>query len=141
MSLRSSLHPLTRSTGSQAGASNHLPLRFRFAQLNSLFSLENSLLFKIFSLLIRVGNCPKSHCGTATFDSNRASRGPKIAKFPVKSLLYNREFPWRQVRSALRRQRGSLVFRELTSDDRRKARKWRAFTIQREVSRLRFSTD
>jgi hypothetical protein len=34
-------------------------LRFRFAQLNSLFSLENSVFFKIFSMLIRVGNCPK----------------------------------------------------------------------------------
>lgn len=34
------------------------------ARQTSLLSLENSLFFEIFSLLICAGNCVKSHCST-----------------------------------------------------------------------------
>ena len=37
-----------------------------FGRSYSLLLLENSLFFEIFSLLIGVGNCPKSSCSTAT---------------------------------------------------------------------------
>jgi hypothetical protein len=50
----------------------------------------------------------ESHCGTVTSGSNRASRGGKIAKFPVKFPV-GREFARRRVRSALRRQGETLV--------------------------------
>jgi hypothetical protein len=49
----------------------------------SLFLPEISLLPKIFSLLICVGNLPKSGCGTGVFRTEIASRIPKTAKFPV----------------------------------------------------------
>ena len=49
----------------------------------SLFLPEISLLPKIFSLLICVGNLPRSGCGTGGFRTDFASKSPKIAKFPV----------------------------------------------------------
>jgi hypothetical protein len=45
--------------------------------------IKTSLFFKIFSLLICVGNLPRSDCGTGAFRTEIASRSPKIAKFPV----------------------------------------------------------
>jgi hypothetical protein len=51
----------------------------------------------------------------------------KNAKFPVKFPV-SREFAWRRVRSALRRQPGSPALRESAPDTCRKARQWWAFT-------------
>src|SRR5471030_2024449 len=70
---------------------------------NSLFPLENSLFLEIFSLLSRIGNCPKSHCVAANSCSEIVFRSHGIADFPVKFPV-SREFAWRRVRSALRRQ-------------------------------------
>src|SRR5258705_12389310 len=50
----------------------------------SLFLPENSLFFKIFSLLICVGNCSRSGCSTAVSCYEIDSQSPRIAKFPVK---------------------------------------------------------
>src|ERR1700692_3876846 len=77
---------------------------------------KNSLLLEIFSLLFCVGNFVKSRGATAVSCSEIASQSLKIAKFPVKFPV-NREFAWRQVRSALRRQPGSVRFREFPSLD------------------------
>ena len=44
---------------------------------------EISLLPKIISLLIFVGNLLRSGCGTGAFCSEIASKSPEIAKFPV----------------------------------------------------------
>jgi hypothetical protein len=49
----------------------------------SLFLPEISLLSKIFSLLICVGNLPKSGCSTGVFRTDITSKIPKIVKFPV----------------------------------------------------------
>ena len=65
-------------------------------------------------------------CSTAASCYGIASQSPKNAKFPVKFPV-SREFAWRRVRSALRRQPGSLALGENVSDTRRKARQWRAF--------------
>jgi len=48
-----------------------------------------------------------------------------------------REFTWRPVRSALRRQPASPALRETTPISWRNARQWRAFADWRPVSRLR----
>jgi hypothetical protein len=79
---------------------------YNFCDSNSLLPLTNSLLFEIFSLLICIGNCAKSRCGTAVSCSNIVSGSPGIAKFPVKFPV-SREFAWRRVRLALRRQPSS----------------------------------
>jgi hypothetical protein len=44
---------------------------------------EISLLPKIISLLIFVGNLPANRCGTGAFRTVIASKSPEIAKFPV----------------------------------------------------------
>jgi hypothetical protein len=49
----------------------------------SLFLPEFSLLPKIISLLIRVGNLLRNGCGTGVFRSEMASKSVEIAKFPV----------------------------------------------------------
>jgi hypothetical protein len=71
--------------------------------LNSLIPAKNSLFLEIFSLLICVGNCAKSDCGAAVSCYEIGPGSPEIAKFPVKFPV-SREFAWRRVRSALRRQ-------------------------------------
>ena len=73
---------------------------------NFLIPLKNSLILKIFSLIICVGNCSGSGCGAAVSWSSIVSLSPRIAKFPVK-FPDTREFAGRLVRSALRRQPGS----------------------------------
>ena len=93
---------------------------------NSLFPPENSLFLEIFSLLIRIGNCPKSHCVAADFCSEIVFRSDGIAHFPVKFPV-SREFAWRRARSALRRQPGSWTLRDNDPNARRNARQWRAF--------------
>jgi hypothetical protein len=79
---------------------------YLFGLLNSLIPAKNSLFFEIFSLLICVGNCAKSDCGAAVSCYEIGLGSPEIAKFPVKFPV-SREFAWRRVRSALRRQPGS----------------------------------
>jgi hypothetical protein len=49
----------------------------------SLFLPKTSLLSKIISLLIFVGNLPRSGCGTGVFRSEIASKSVEITKFPV----------------------------------------------------------
>jgi hypothetical protein len=70
---------------------------------NSLIQLTSSLFFEKFSLLICLGNCAKSHCSAVVSSYEIGSLSLKIVKFPVKFPV-SREFAWRQVRSALRRQ-------------------------------------
>src|ERR1700722_8273713 len=60
------------------------------------------------------------------------------AKFPVK-FPDSREFVWRRVRSALRRQPASPGLRENAPDSSRKARQQRAFAIRGPVSVLSIS--
>jgi hypothetical protein len=69
----------------------------------SLLRLRNSLFGRIISLLIFVGNCPKSGCSTAVSYYDSGLWVAEISKFPVKFPV-SREFPWRRVRSPLRRQ-------------------------------------
>ena len=64
---------------------------------------KNSLFVEKISLLVRVGNYAKSRCGAAGSRYEIGSWSPEIAKFPVKFPV-SREFAWRPVRSALRRQ-------------------------------------
>jgi hypothetical protein len=64
-----------------------------------------------------------------------ASQSPKTQKFPVKFPV-SREFPWRQVRLALRRQPGSQSTGDCTRAYRRKARQLRAFADWCAVSKL-----
>jgi hypothetical protein len=75
---------------------------------NSLIPFKNSLFLKIFSLLICVGNFTRSRCGAAVSCYEIGPGSLEIAKFPVKFPV-SREFARRRVRSALRRQGGSLV--------------------------------
>src|ERR1700733_1937443 len=74
--------------------------------LNSLIPAKNSLFLEIFSLLICVGNWAKSDCSAAVSCYKIGLESPEIAKLPVK-FPDNREFAWRPVRSALRRQPGT----------------------------------
>jgi hypothetical protein len=64
------------------------------------------------SLLVCLGNCARSHCSAAVSSHKIGSGSLKIAKFPVKFPV-SREFAWRQVRSALRRQPGSRALRQI----------------------------
>src|SRR6266404_3732418 len=112
--------------------------RLRFLSSKSLIPFENSLFFKIFSLIICVGNCSRSDCSAAVSWYSIVPLSPRIAKFPVK-FPDTREFAWRRVRSALRRQPGSPALREAVPDSRRNARQQRAFLIQRTVSSLPIS--
>jgi hypothetical protein len=75
---------------------------------DSLLRFRNSLFVRIVSLLVCVGNCRRSACSTEVSCSETDPHRPKTAKFPVKFPV-TRETAWRQVRSALRRQGGSLV--------------------------------
>jgi hypothetical protein len=61
-----------------------------------------------------------------------------MTKFPVKFPV-SREFGWRRVRSALRRQPGSRRLGENAPDSSRKACQQRAFAIRRSVSVLPIS--
>jgi hypothetical protein len=62
------------------------------AYLNFLIPAKNSLFLVIFSLLICVGNFPRSGCGTGVFRSEMASESVEIAKFPV-NFPVSRELP------------------------------------------------
>jgi hypothetical protein len=93
---------------------------------NSLIQLISSLFFEKFSLLICLGNCAQSHCSAVVSSYEIGSRGLKTTKFPVKFPV-SREFAWRLVRSALRRQPGSAPSRQGLLNNGRKARQWRAF--------------
>ena len=75
---------------------------------DSLLRFRNSLFVRIVSLVVCVGNCRRSACSTEVSCSETDPHRPKTAKFPVKFPV-TRETAWRQVRSALRRQGGSLV--------------------------------
>ena len=70
---------------------------------NSLIPFKNSLILKTFSLNSCLGNCLRSGCSAAVSWYEIVSLGPRIAKFPGK-FPDTREFAWRLVRSALRRQ-------------------------------------
>jgi hypothetical protein len=59
----------------------------------------------------------------------------KNAKFPVKFPV-SREFAWRRVRSALRRQPASPGHGDFALSNAENARQWRAFAHWRSVSRL-----
>jgi hypothetical protein len=72
---------------------------------NSLLLGKNSLILLNISLLIELGNCSKSCCGTAVSWSASTSKCLKFAKFPVK-FPDSREIARRQARSTLRRQPG-----------------------------------
>jgi hypothetical protein len=109
-----------------------------FLRRNSLLPPKKSLFLEIFSLLIFAGNCPRSGCSTAASCYEIASRSPNNAKFPVKFPV-SREFAWRRVRSALRRQPGSPGAGETSRDSDRKAHQWRAFAIWWTVSTLPIS--
>ena len=102
-----SLNRRTRKFGN-CGRPVKIAEKFRNGCLNSLFLRNNSLILKIFSLLICVGNCSRSGCSAAVSWHVIVSLSPRIAKFPVKFPV-SREFAWRRVRSALRRQPGSLT--------------------------------
>jgi hypothetical protein len=106
---------------------------------NSLFLVDNSLFLKIFSLLSSVGNCTRSRCGTATSCSKKAALGSKIAKFPVKFPV-SREFAWRRVRTALRRQPGSHSTQDSSARNPESARQMRPFANLSSVSILQNST-
>jgi hypothetical protein len=82
--------------------------RFCVLLNNSLIESVFSLFFEKFSLLICLGNLAKSHCSGVVSSYDISSGSLKIAEFPVKFPV-SREFAWRRVRSALRRQGGSLV--------------------------------
>src|SRR6267142_3356304 len=73
-------------------------------------------------------------CSTAASCYGIASQSPKNAKFPVKFPV-SREFAWRRVRSALRRQPTSPAPGDFTLSNLRNARQWRAFANWRSVSR------
>ena len=105
---------------------------------NTLLSRRNSLILEIFSLLICLGNCSGKCCSAAVSCSGIGWRSPEIANFPVKFPV-SREFAWRRVRSALRRQPSSPALRETAPNNRRNARQWRAFLIQWTVSSLPIS--
>ena len=87
------------------------------------------------SLLICTGNCLISNCSTEVFSAKIVSNRLRIAELPVK-FPDSREFAWRRVRSALRRQPGSPGLRENAPDSSRKARQQPAFAIRRPVSLL-----
>jgi hypothetical protein len=53
------------------------------AYLNSLIRAKKSLFLVIFSLLVCVGNLPRSGCGTGVFCFEIACKSVEIAKFPV----------------------------------------------------------
>ena len=86
---------------------------------NSLIQLISSLFLENLSLLICLGNCARSHCSAAVSSHEIGSGSLKIAKFPVKFPV-SREFAWRRVRSALRRQPASPRFREFPSLDEKR---------------------
>src|ERR1700724_3618517 len=92
---------------------------------NSLIPAKRSLITEIFSLLICVGNCARSDCGAAVSCYEIGLGSPEIAKFPVKFPV-SREFAWRRVRSALRRQPTSPAPGDFTLCNLRNARQWRA---------------
>jgi hypothetical protein len=77
-------------------------------------------------------------CSAAVSCSEIWTWSPKIAKFPVK-FPDSREFAWRRVRSALRRQPASPTPGGIGPDGRRKAHQWRAFAIWCPVSVLPIS--
>src|SRR3954463_9919187 len=63
---------------------------------DSLFPAKYSLFFKIFSLLICVGNYAKTACSAAVSCSEIVFGSLLIAIFPVKFPI-SREFAWRRV--------------------------------------------
>ena len=112
--------------------------RLHVCRRNSLLPEKDSLFPKIFSLLICVGNCSRSGCSTAVSRIEFGSQSPRIVKFPVKFPV-SREFAWRLVRSALRRQPGSAALAEAVPTTGKNARQQRAFLIWRTVSSLPIS--
>jgi hypothetical protein len=95
--------------------------------LNSLIPAKHSLFLEIFSRLIFVRNCAKSDCGAAVSCYEIDLGSPEIAKFPVKFPV-SREFAWRLVRSALRRQPGSAATGDCSLIYLKNARQWRTFS-------------
>jgi hypothetical protein len=93
---------------------------FAVCTQNSLLLDSSSLFFKRFSLLIRVGNCWKKGCSAGVFRYAIRSERAEIAKFPVE-FPDNREFSWRQVRSALRRQPRIPAFCQASQETQERA--------------------
>src|ERR1019366_4208650 len=58
---------------------------------NSLLLAKNSLFLEIFSLLIFIGNCVRSHCSTAVCCWEIGSQSPRIIEFPVKFPVSGRD--------------------------------------------------
>lgn len=84
---------------------------YHAGESNSLILSKNSQFFEILSQLIRVGNSSKSRCGTGVSWPTHLSQSSKNVKFPAKFPV-SREFLWRRVRSALRRQPATRSTRE-----------------------------
>jgi hypothetical protein len=107
---------------------------------NSLLPLKNSLFFKIFSLLICVGNCAKSDCSATVSCYKIGLRSPEFAKFPVK-FPDSREIARRRVRSALQPQPGSPASGRASPGNARMGRKCRRFarSARPPTSRLCFA--
>ena len=94
--------------------------------LNSLIPANDyPVLRNIFPVNLRRELCEKSLRRSGFLLRNRLL-GPEIAEFPVKFPV-SREFAWRPVRSALRRQPTSLALGDRAANTLRKARQWRAF--------------
>ena len=81
----------TRSGTTRMGRMRPRRIRLRggiavlpFSRQNSPFWVKYSLFPEISSLLVCVGNCSKSRCGTAASCSEKSASTPRIAKFPVK---------------------------------------------------------
>ena len=72
---------------------------------------RNSLFVRTVSLLIHLGNCPRSASSTEVSCSESSLHRPKSVEFPVKFPVC-RESTRRQVRSVLRRQPGIAAFGE-----------------------------
>src|SRR5258705_10324740 len=126
---------VAQSSRSRPKADSRLLLPESFCRQNSLLPAKNSLFFKIFSLLICVGNFTRSRCGAAVSCYEIGPGSLEIAKFPVKFPV-SREFAWRPARSALRRQPGSAAPRDFTFSNATNARQWRAFVNSLSVSGL-----
>lgn len=73
------------------------------------YSAANTLLAKNNSLLVETGNQRKATAVAAVFGSIQCLQAAKFCQFPKKFPVC-REFSWRRVRPALRRQPGSRGF-------------------------------
>ena len=108
------------------------PTAGKFPDIDRQFPVSDEIFPDSFA-----GNCSRSGCNTDASRIGFSLSHAKQAKFPVKFPV-SREFMWRLVRSALRRQPASPADRETAPDSHRKARQWRVFLIRCLVSVLRF---